>query len=183
MVSLCHLNQISPNTSPVNNIMTSSNGSIFLVTVPLCGKPPVTGDGLPPQRGSNVDLLCSFCCQSDELLNIHTAKIFNCSLSQNLSGIFSKTAWLSVVVNKLSSPRRSHMTAMAFRFSWQSSGSVCLYDSLQNYSKVYHRILIKWCYISGGTLVSEVIHFYALSLRDLPPGSLCKTTHLCALPL
>ena len=37
-------------------IMTSSNGHIFRVTLPLCGKAPVTS-GFPSQSDSNADLL------------------------------------------------------------------------------------------------------------------------------
>ena len=43
----------------------------FSALVSLCvGTPPVTG-GVPTQRDTNADLLCSFCCQPEQTIE-HT---------------------------------------------------------------------------------------------------------------
>ena len=47
--------------------MTSSNGNILRITVPLCGDPPVTGE-FRSQRESNMDLLRFLCCQSKQIV-------------------------------------------------------------------------------------------------------------------
>ena len=49
-------------------IMTSSNGHIFRVTLPLYGKPPVTG-GFPSQMDSNADFWCFVVASQNKLLN------------------------------------------------------------------------------------------------------------------
>ena len=48
-------------------IMTSSNGNIFRITVPLCGH-----RWIPLTKGSNTDLWCFFVVSCSKLLNKHS---------------------------------------------------------------------------------------------------------------